>query len=507
VALETKRSLGEFDAMRDKSFHDHFVSSLDLDAVLNNSTMVVYGSKGTGKSALRRALTEINCERYCATGTIDFNDLSFMQVYSDLVKIQSTTQAEIPMVARSTWLNVLALFAIETVGAELPGQDPLRQRIAAFLEKHRSLQARNTNNRLLAWLEKVFARLEQCVTDADTASLGLTLKQRMEAVAFPGLEELSELLLAVTARCRESGKLALICLDGFDTIVDHHPESRSAIFAGLITALYHNRHDPIYEGAVCFKAFLPMELTEEAHSLLWDADKHPSSFTHRLHWSMSEFHLFVAKRLRPHTKTRGSSFRENWDEIFPSIVHNRVHDLEEDAFNYILRHTLHRPRHVLTQLQRLLDEWDAAYDTTRIDPSFIPAIVAQTNVELAELTVHQLSRRTPNIYSFIYSFRGTPNIHPQADFVQRLRKYFLGSPGTADIELIAKELYDLGLFGIVEQRATERWIVRCRFGSIGPRPRGRTLPWGSTDLIAISPMFQELCGLKESEHGPIIPIV
>jgi hypothetical protein len=262
---------------------------------------------------------------------------------------------------------------------------------------------------------------------------------------------------------------------------------------------------------VCFKAFLPVELTEEAHLMLWDADKRPIGFTHRIHWSIPEFHAFIAKRLRPYTKTRGSSFRENWEEIFPVTLHNKVHSLEEDTFSYILRHTLHRPRHILIQLQRLLDTWDATHDTTRIDPSFIPSVVARTNEDLAVKTVDQLSRRLPNVYSFIYSFKGAASVQPQSEFVLRLRKHFPIQHSLREIEHIAKELYDLGLFGIVASQDTnnsaDRRVIRCRFGSIGQRQRGRVLPWDPNDMVAISPMFQELCGLRESEQGPIVPIV
>jgi hypothetical protein len=508
--MTMKRPLGDPDAMQDKGFPEHFVSSGDLDAILNNSTMVIYGSKGSGKSALRRALTEINKKFYCAAGTIDFDDISFAQVYSDLEKINKTTQAEIPLVARAAWRNVLALFVVELISDTLAEGHNLRKRIRSFLATHRGLKHADTNNRLLAWIEKIFARIEEYALVNEATFAGLSPDQRMEAVAFPGVAGLTELLKEAADHCRALGKHALVCLDGFDSIVDHTPESRSAIFAGLIDAIDRNRTDPIFEGAICFKAFLPAELTEDAHLLLWDADKRPLNFTHRLHWSIPEFHDFVAKRLAPFTRTRGASFRENWSEIFPVTVHNKTYDVEEDTFMYILRHTLHRPRHALIQLQRLLDEWDAKGTSTKIDPHFIPPVVSRTNADLAEKTVDQLSRRMPSIYSFVWSFRNSLDVIPQPDFVQRLRKHF-SEHVPAGIDLIAKELYDLGLFGIAlpeeERYESGRGFIRCRFGSIGPRQRGRILQWEATDLIAISPMLHEFCGLKESNHGAIVPFV
>jgi hypothetical protein len=506
-----KRPLGDPDAMQDKGFPEHFVSSGDLSAILNDSTMVIYGSKGSGKSALRRALTEINREAYCAAGTIDFDDISFAQVYSDLQKINQTTQAEIPLLARAAWRNVLALFVVELISDTLPDTHILRRRIRLFLSAHRGLKAPDTNNRLLAWIEKIFSRIEAYAIDNEVTIAGLTPDQRMQAVEFPGVDGLGDLLKAAADHCRSLGKHALVCLDGFDSIVDHTPESRSAIFAGLIDAIDRNRSDPIYDGAICFKAFLPAELTEDAHLLLWDADKRPANFTHRLRWSIPEFHSFVAKRLAPFTKTKGTSFRENWDEIFPATVHNKIYDVEEDTFMYVLRHTLHRPRHALIQLQRILDEWDGKNGSTKVDPYFIAPVVARTNADLAEKTVDQLSRRLPSIYSFIWSFKNSAGVIQQGDFLQRLRKHFTPDRSLSEIDLVAKELYDLGLFGIAlrdeERNRSERGVFQCRFGSIGPRQRGRILQWEASDLIAISPMFHEFCGLKESNHGAIVPIV
>jgi len=507
----SKRSLGDPDAMKDKGFSAHFVSSEDLDAILNTETMVVYGSKGSGKSALRRALTEIHKDEFCVAGTVDLNEISFSQIYSDLQKINQTTQAEIPLVARAAWRNVLALFVVELVTNSLPENHSLRRRTRQFLAAHRGLPSANSNNRLLEWIERVFKQIETYVVEEELPLAGLTPEQRMGVVAFPGVDGLGELLQAATDHCRSTTKRALVCLDGLDTIVDHTAESRSAIFAGLIDAIDQNRTDAVFEGAVCFKAFLPAELTDDAHLLLWDADKRPTSFTHRLRWSQDEFQKFIAKRLAPYTRTRGTAFRENWEEIFPALLHNKKHDVEEEVFSFVLRHTLHRPRQLLIQLQSILDRWDAHHEAVRIDPSFIAPVVSETSAQLAEWTVDQLSRRYSNVYAFFGGLRGSPSVMTQLEFMQRIRKQLFPEVKPGEIDVLVKELYDLGLFGLPPMAdgrpVTEKKMLRCHFGSIGPRVRGRVMHWEPADLVAISPMFDEYCALRESAYGPITPFV
>jgi len=99
----------------------------------------------------------------------------------------------------------------------------------------------------------------------------------------------------------------------------------------------------------------------------------------------------------------------------------------------------------------------------------------------------------------------------QLEFMQRIRKQLFPEVKPGEIDVLVKELYDLGLFGLPPMAdgrpVTEKKMLRCHFGSIGPRVRGRVIHWEPADLVAISPMFDEYCALRESAYGPITPFV
>ena len=57
---QQRRFLGELDAAKDQYFKNHFVESLDIELLNTERSDIVFGAKGVGKTALRRALTELH---------------------------------------------------------------------------------------------------------------------------------------------------------------------------------------------------------------------------------------------------------------------------------------------------------------------------------------------------------------------------------------------------------------------------------------------------------------
>src|SRR5690348_15062457 len=98
-----RRFFGELDAAMDEHFKEHFIESLHLERLLSNESDIIYGSKGVGKTALRRALTEIHEPSYFSTKTIDLDQISFSQLHACLCKLKDTTQTEVPTLASNTW--------------------------------------------------------------------------------------------------------------------------------------------------------------------------------------------------------------------------------------------------------------------------------------------------------------------------------------------------------------------------------------------------------------------
>jgi replication-associated recombination protein RarA len=106
--MSSRRFLGPLDAAEDEKFREHFVRQDQLRALVSDESHIVYGAKGGGKTALRRALTEIENAAFYATGTIDLDTLSFQRVHVELEKACQATGADVMSLARATWRNVIA---------------------------------------------------------------------------------------------------------------------------------------------------------------------------------------------------------------------------------------------------------------------------------------------------------------------------------------------------------------------------------------------------------------
>lgn len=506
---DTRRFLGDLDAATDPSFKNHFVESFDLQRINTSQSDIVYGSKGVGKTALRRALAELNRDSFYATKTIDLDRISFSQVHQALSRVRDTSHADVATLARNTWRNVLSLYCLEAVAETLPSHGELARNIWDILLGQGFLAIKSTNNRLMAVIEKLF-RIVRDVGLSDETDAEWEKDDKLELALindFPASPRVQELMEECSTLIARSGKVVLICLDGFDSIIDHTPESRKVIFAGLIDAIYKCAKDPLFSRTFCFKAFLPQELTDEARMIIWDADKF-ISHTHYLRWSEKSFQDLLGKRLRPYAKTKSRSFSDIWRDFMPDKVTNPIHKVEESCFSYMLRHTLFRPRQILTHMQCVLDQWDSSNTPFRVDPSFIPPVIARTNYEMAQMVVNQLGITHPRLRDFMKSWSGTSNTIFVGDFLDRISKYF-GCQTPQEASDIFDSLFNFGIFGVArspEIKNNQR-STAFRFGYVGDRLATHvSASLARFDVVAISPMFSEYCGCTASDCGVVLPI-
>ena len=316
MARKQRRYLGDLDAATDGHFKDHFVESLDLKRILTNRSDIVYGSKGVGKTALRRALAELNQQFYFTTTTLDLDQISFSQVHAALSKLKDTTHTEITTLARNTWRNVLAIYCLEAVANLLPNSN-LKGDIDKLVSDE-GFQGVNSNNRLLSQIERFLIRIAElgCADNTPTP-LGLTMSQRTVVNSFPSNPEVLRLLQECAEVVEASDKCVLVCIDGFDSIVDHSRESRKAIFAGLIDAIHKCSKDSLLDKSFCYKAFLPQELADDADTVVWDADKFILN-THYLRWSVREIRQLLLRRLRRYAKAKSNEFEDVLARMYAS---------------------------------------------------------------------------------------------------------------------------------------------------------------------------------------------
>jgi hypothetical protein len=271
-----RRYLGPVSAEQDERFEDHFVASIDLTRLLRPQSDLVYGSKGVGKTALRRALTELHRDRFYTTKTVNLDRLSFAQVHSALADLGKASSTEVPSLARNMWQNVLALYGLEAVGECLPAQHPLKVQIEHLFQTLGDIDA-DPSSRLVGYIDRLLIRFgELGLEKGGGTALAVSRRSVSLLSEFPSDPRVKGLLEEAYTLVASSGKVVLICLDGFDSIVDRTAHARTAIFAGLIAAIFKTIQDPEFSRLFAYKAFLPQELTGSAHVMLWDADKYLS---------------------------------------------------------------------------------------------------------------------------------------------------------------------------------------------------------------------------------------
>jgi hypothetical protein len=501
--MASKRFLGPLDAADDKQLQHYFISPEDVADILEPQSDVIYGGKGIGKTALRRALTELHRSKFFATGTIDLNNINFLRVYQELEKLERATGEDPVALARVTWRNVIVMYFLELV-AENASNETLREAVDHLL-KDEYFSQRNAPTRVLNQIQRFFERLGAIALEDDdgrsTVDLVETIRSTVED--FPRSVEFRKVLSAACEAVRATGKKVVVCVDGFDTIVDHFPASRKAIFAGLIGAVYRLSDDPAVTDALCVKGFLPKELTHEARAIDWDRDKRLYN-TKYLFWDESSLKEFIARRLTPHLRSKKTDFDGIWHEFMPKEARNSVHGIDEPSFGYILRHTQFRPRQLLYQVQMILNGWDSKSNDFRVDRSFLPPSVAASNKKLADLAVNQLEYARPGIGSFIRSFGGsTSTVRYDECFSKITRMFEPDSPITA--RKIYEELFDFGVLGLARCSSivSNGTIIKVRFVYVG---EGITAPYANDDdIVALCPMFHDYAGCTRSEYGAVVP--
>lgn len=501
MTRRSQRNLGAMEAQKDDNFQNHFIEVHNLEKIVDDDSDIVYGLKGSGKTALCRAITELNKDKFLATRFINLDSISFSQINAALEQLNKTTSKEIIKLSSKTWHNVLLIYGIETYADLLDDNSHLKKRIENFITKKKYYNTKS-NNRLIIFISNLLNKIREVGLDDDDSPLGLTVNQ-IEEIDKTFDDELHYILEECNKLLQLEEKKIILCLDGFDSIIDHTVESRRAIFSGLVDAVYKCSKDPVINKNFCFKAFLPRELTDSVRNIHFDADKHIFN-THYLNWTNTEFKELICKRLARYSK-RSRNFKDIWSEHMPEKVVNTVHNIEENTLEYILRHTLYRPRHVLIHLQCIFDEWDSRNSSQKVDPSFIPPLVSKTNIHLAELISAELEYTISGITQFLHSWNTFSCTISFAQFLNRMKKMF--KVDTIDEQrILFDKLYNIGIIGFhrnTELRRSNK--IECSFAyansALGNRMVFNSLE--ENDIIALSPIFQEYCGCDNSEFGCI----
>jgi len=507
------RNLGNIEAEYDEKFQQHFVATREFAKLLADDCKIIAGAKGSGKTAIMRALADIDTYRgrYVGVYSVKLDGMKFAQLIEAMKKLDQASMQGLVKIARVAWQNIFGVFVLEAALEQKLVSGNARGRIRKYLSDSDYL-ANAASDKLLGHLERIWQMISKRGKTRNSADveplLGLHPQQQRAIDAFPSDPRLDEHLTLVRGAIRTSGKPLLICLDGLDSIVEYTLESRDYVFAGLIDAIYKSVKHTKLSGVVV-KALIPKELAFGARGhLMRDLDK-IDQYMESIHWDAVNLGAFIQRRLEEHLKTKGRPFEEVWREFFPVRLRNDVHNSDEDSYQYILRHTLFRPRQLLIHVQNILNEWDtrSVRAPFRVDPTFIPKVVAETNYKLAEYVVNELKLDFPRLAEFLKSFRGLPSVNPWGDIATRMDRYL--DVKRDQVGDVFTDLYNYGIFGIALSQGggdTDRPPTQFAFGFMTRGVEHNvTSNMSNNTLVALAPMFVEYCRCRPSPVGIISP--
>jgi hypothetical protein len=308
----------------------------------------------------------------------------------------------------------------------------------------------------------------------------------------------------------------IVILDGFDRLFPD-PDLRKhvqQVFAGLVEAVYSLSIRADFEGRLVVKALIPHDRFVSMQ--LRDMDKIRG--THKaIRWDMPLLKQFLARRINLLLGARSEDFQMLWTTILPEYVENSTYRLRESSFEYILRHTMWRPRHFQSHLNKIKSK----YPGQVIDQNMLKAAVTESCVDTTRDFILEYQVEHPHMEQFIMMFKRRRNILSFNEFgeiVKRALKNY-DAPGYWQFDEKIEALYKIGFFGLVQSRparhqtqAPSRYTPPrkptvdpywCNFyySSVVPQP---ILPLLENDsLIAIHPMFFEYC-LQEADPDRIV---
>lgn len=513
-------SFKSLNAEEDSNFKEHFVTTKYLTRILNSNSDLIYGTKGSGKSGLSVALSVLNKDSYFISSVFDLTAFSFSAFYAKTAQLNKIITQEEHLISSAIWKNTLLQFGLYScigkVSPELSNRISKLLYQTGFLRENKSQLSNSTNFKVMNQFERLFRLLERFDKD-ESIKIGDTyfhLNAELDGLIdrFPLEPIFDNILMDLINEVKSQHKTILICIDGLDKIVNHTYDSRKAIFNGLIDAVYFYRFDSKLNKIFSVKAFLPQELTLETTNEIWDSDKHKHN-THYIQWSSEDLKNFVHKRLlNATTGTKiNNKFSDLWETIFPQNVRNNVYNVDENSFDYVLRHTLHRPRQLQDHIFEIFQNWyEKTGGTEKIPSSFITKKVSETNRSLATEVAKHLSYNYPNIISFLLSWDNSNTYTTVSELKDRIQKYLLDDydKSITSINRIMDELYLFGIFGIDCKEDIEfKTKSKCFYFAFAGDLRLSLIHHSvkDSDIVAFSPMFREFCGLKKVNEFIVNP--
>jgi hypothetical protein len=422
-------------------------------------TWVVYGKKGAGKSTLVEYLeAKVTGDIVLVVKPAD--DPAFYKAFAEIISRFHDAEPHLLTLIAQSFVDVVVTTALM---ADWHGRH--RGKFAAGDEA--SVYEFLTTNGIIGGspLRRIIHFLEAATTHSSAAT---DFSQFLHSEGNVPFERAREAFLRLLASRRVQDRGYLVCIDDIDDINFEYTHADRVLVDALL-GFTHNANSLYRRNKVPIKVLLtcPSELYE--HRRLWGHDKIKARAFH-LRWSDAEsIRALINKRIavrlgirrrKPRDEDDRFSIESNstWARVFPETITNRKR-LQENAFEYCLRHTFYTPRELLLLIDSIYEDegrpsldLNSAHVAGRWSELF-QRKVSDTAVSSAEAFYSIFDKVYDGLSEMLDSFRSRPNVWMRTNLEHFLAGQNLSLTGRETghahrAEALVAAMYRMGFLGL-----------------------------------------------------------
>lgn len=509
--------LGPTDAAaRDDDFLEKLVEPPEIYQLFDPKYWIITGEKGSGKTAVRKAIRLKHSSSYDYMVDLDFDKMDYSTLFQNLNHLAQATDLQRLHLMTAYWQYTLLVQAMRAYFEVLSHTADVDLRVVSDYLKRKGLLKAGPLRTFLNLIGECWSYIERFT---DPKEKDKTLPFLPSNLSPEVVETVSKYpmfdpeFMAARKRFGEAlarkGETILVMLDGFDRFENNYERSSdiNVVFESLVEATYSLSIDEYTNRSVYVKGLIPHD--RFLNVFLRDTDKF-DAIQKSIRWNIPNLRSFLSQRIRRHHHLdRIQEFPQLWREIMPQWVKNPVYGIQENSFQYLLRHTMYRPRQLQVHLEKLASQ----YHGQNIDPSMVPKSVRESCRKLASYYIQEYFIDHPHLEDFIYRFKDKLNVMPYGEFraiVESSMKRFKVTG--VSVRRKVDTLYTMSFFGIFDFLKEHHEKMQDEYHYLPPvQPGGSkyrvkfyyksphtriSATLNDDTLVAIHPMFFDSADMK-----------
>ena len=301
-----KLDFGDFAAESDKIRYEEelFVHTRQHKAFNLPQHRIIFGRKGSGKTALVQHISTRDRDKYAHVLDIDADSIRFKPMTEKFSLLYEKVGGSLEL--RKSFANIWEHSILTSCMAHLANNISTSSGDGATLHNYLRKEG------LLK--KRIYDLLIDSLDNLFSVALGKSGKPTSELIQaldnFPLDNTLFEEARISLSKFINNGHSFLITFDKIDTYFEiepdrfqndqHERESLRFFLAGLVQAVYNISVDDYFRENLQFKVFLPLDRYNSVKSRDWDKIK---KFIYKINWTHDELVIFVSKRIA-HSNSR-----------------------------------------------------------------------------------------------------------------------------------------------------------------------------------------------------------